>query len=50
MMIGTGLPEDPASEVTPQNADLFDPVTRRVEGNGFTLPPAAVAVAEIPMP
>ena len=43
-------PEDPASEVTPQNADLFDPVTRRVEGNGFTLPPAAVAVAEIPMP
>ena len=42
-------PEDPAAEVTPQNAGIFDPRTRRVGGNGMVLPPAAVAAVEIPI-
>ena len=40
-------PEDPAMEITPQNPDCFDPVTRTIPGNEVTLPPAAVAVIEI---
>ena len=42
-------PEDPAMEITPQNPHCFDPVTRTVPGNAVTLPPAAVAVVEIPL-
>ncbi len=42
-------PEDPTAEITPQNADRFDPVARSVVGNTVTLPPAAAAVIEIPL-
>ena len=42
-------PDDPMTEVTPQNAGCFDPVTRRTDGPSLILPPAAVAVVEIPL-
>ena len=43
-------PEDPAMEVTPQNAGCFDPVTTTVNGNEIVLPPAAAAVIELTLP
>ena len=49
MTIHEIAPEDVTAEVTPQNAGILDPVTRQVDGNRAVLPPAAVAVIEIPM-
>ena len=40
-------PEDPMEEITPLNADCFNPVSRRVEGGCYRLPAAAAAVIEI---
>ncbi|MBO6053482.1 MAG: alpha-L-arabinofuranosidase [Clostridia bacterium] len=48
MVIHEIAPDDPTTEVTPQNAHCFDPVERTIAGNAYTLPPAAVAVLEIP--
>ena len=50
MIIHQIAPDDPTTEVMPQNAACFDPVTRTVPGNEAVLPPAAVAVFEIPIP
>ena len=40
-------PEDVTTEITPQNPDCFDPVTRETDGDRYTLPAAAAAVLEI---
>ena len=47
MRIREIAPEDILTEVTPQNPACFDPVSRTIEGNRYTLPPAAAAVVEI---
>ena len=40
-------PEDVTPEITPRNPDCFDPVTREIDGDRYTLPAAAAAVLEI---
>ena len=41
------IAEDPATEITPVNTDVFAVKTVTVTGNRITLPPAAVAAVEI---
>ena len=37
----------PETEITPNNIDVFEPVTEKLQGNTFTLPAAAVAAIKI---
>lgn len=41
------IAENPATEITPQNQDVFAVKTAEIEGDTVTLPPAAVAAIEI---
>ena len=41
-------PDDATEEITPQNAGCFEVMERRVDGNGYLLPPAAISVLVIP--
>ena len=41
------IAENPATEITPVNTDVFDVKALQVTGNEFTLPRAAVAAVEI---
>ena len=39
-------PDDPMTEITPQNSGCFDEVTKTPEGLKYTLPPAGAAAIE----
>ncbi len=43
-------PEDPMTEITPQNSGCFDPVEKTVTGNKYILPAAGIAAAEFKLP
>ena len=38
---------DPETEITPDNVNVFSPITSDVDANNIVLPPAAVAAIEI---
>ena len=50
MTVSEIAPGDPTAEVTPQNPDVFSPVTRVVRGGRVVLAPAAAALIELPLP